>query len=307
MDLIYTLGTGSKWSNNEIRFSLRSVVKNLEGYGHIYIIGEDPGFLSGPGLTIIPHPDEIGPHNADGNIIRKVIRACQIKELSDDFIFINDDNYFIKPMHVADIYPFHKGDMNYVDPNIYTYNYWGRRLGRTRRHLMEHGIVPLHFDHHAPIVFNKAKFPDVVSVFDYATDVGLTIKSLYGSVIYPGAPKMNGEKVAIFKPYTLSQISKFLANALYAANNDKGLNDSFKYWLFTQFPEATPWETEPISDKIIAFAQWLDSDRDYEEGVRLYSQYIPNKVKLKRLYQRNRSSLLKAKLVYELTQKIKAL
>jgi hypothetical protein len=86
IDVVYVLGTGSKWKNNELRFSLRAIEKNLTGYRDIYVIGENPGFLQN--VIHIPYPDEL-PGNADGNIARKVLRACREKKLSDNFLFIN--------------------------------------------------------------------------------------------------------------------------------------------------------------------------------------------------------------------------
>jgi hypothetical protein len=302
-DIVFPLGTGSKWSNNEIRFAIRTIYKNLKGFRNIYIIGEDPGFLHGPNLFIIPFTDPYNPNkNADGNIITKVLRACLEPNLSDNFLFINDDNYIIKPMHVNDIYPFHKGNMNDIDPNTFDKSIWGRRLGRTRMHLLNHGQQPLHFDHHAPIMFNKALFQEIVKQYDYSGDIGLTIKSLYGSHVYPDAPVMKGEKVAIFKPSKFAEINTFLKSALFAASNDPGLNDSFKYWLYTNFPDPSPLETTFPSDKILAVAKWVASGKDYDEGVQLYSQHIPFKANLKRLFTHNKSSLLTKKLNYYLTQ-----
>jgi len=45
MDIVYVLGSGSEWDDNEIRFSLRSVEKYLTGVGNVYIIGKKPNFL----------------------------------------------------------------------------------------------------------------------------------------------------------------------------------------------------------------------------------------------------------------------
>ncbi len=44
IDLVYILGKGSKWSDNEIRFSLRSIEKYFD-YRKIFIIGEKPESL----------------------------------------------------------------------------------------------------------------------------------------------------------------------------------------------------------------------------------------------------------------------
>jgi hypothetical protein len=93
LDVVYVLVTGSSWDNNEIRFSIRSVPKNLPGIGRIIIIGEKPSGLKG--FVHIAHPDEFPSINADGNIIRKVIPACQDPRLTDQFLFMNDDHIII--------------------------------------------------------------------------------------------------------------------------------------------------------------------------------------------------------------------
>jgi hypothetical protein len=340
LDLVYTLGTGSQWQNNEIRYSIRSIIKNLTGYRNIYIIGETPTFLTPLAqvskvsqvaqvaplaplaqlaprslsavevpnfeLFTIPHPDEIGPHNADGNIIRKLIRACAIPELSDDFIFLNDDNYFIKPIHVNDIYPFYKGNLDTMDPNIFA-SIWGRRLGRTRYHISKQGFTPLHFDHHSPIKINKHLFPEIVSQFDYASEIGLTVKSIYASVAHPNAKLITTEEAAIFKPSTLEQINIITKNALYMAHNDKSLTDSLKYWLWQQFNQPSPYEHTPPDDKIINIAEWDQRGRDYSEGVKLFTRYNKHQRNLTQLYQKNESSTLRKKLNYHFNSILKTL
>jgi hypothetical protein len=302
MDIIYTLGTGSEWKNNEIRFSVRSLYKNLSGFRNIYIIGEDPGMLHGPNLFIVPHPDELGPRNADGNIIRKLIRASGIPELSEDFIFMNDDNYFLKPMHVSDIKPFHKGDMNDIDPTIYSFNAWGKRLGRTRTHLMEHGLKPLHFDHHAPFPMKKSLIKDCYKQFDYASGVGLTVKSLYGSIHYKDAPTMIDEKVLFRDPFDLKFITQRTKNTLYLANNDKGLNSSFKYFLYLNFPDPSPIEIKPCDDKIINVAEWYHNDKPYETGSELFIRHYPMRKNLHKLYRNNDTYLIRKKINYHLSK-----
>ena len=72
IDVVYVLGTGSNWDNNEIRFSLRSLAKNLKGMGRVFVVGERPAFLQN--VIHIPAKDEFNPNvNADGNIILKVL------------------------------------------------------------------------------------------------------------------------------------------------------------------------------------------------------------------------------------------
>jgi hypothetical protein len=70
IDVVYILGTGSYWRNNEIRFSLRALERNLRGIRKIWIVGDYPDFIKN--INHIPFKDEL-LNNADGNIIRKVL------------------------------------------------------------------------------------------------------------------------------------------------------------------------------------------------------------------------------------------
>jgi hypothetical protein len=45
-NLLYILGSGSKWQNNEIRYSIRSAEKYVGNLGRVFIVGEFPKFLS---------------------------------------------------------------------------------------------------------------------------------------------------------------------------------------------------------------------------------------------------------------------
>ncbi|MFA5815861.1 MAG: hypothetical protein WC865_09615 [Bacteroidales bacterium] len=111
IDIVYVLGTGSSWSDNEIRFSLRSVFKNLTNIGQIFIVGERPDGLKG--FLHIDHPDEFPSTNADGNIIRKVLQACKDPRVSEKFLIINDDHIIMKPMRAEKIPPFHFRNFHY--------------------------------------------------------------------------------------------------------------------------------------------------------------------------------------------------
>jgi hypothetical protein len=208
------------WNNNEIRFSIRSVYQYLEGFGKIYIVGEKPDFLEG--RIHIQHPDEFSPENADGNIIRKVLRACQDPSVSEKFLFMNDDHLFLKETRVAEIPPFHKGDMNSFPQHYYGMNPWRKRLYLNKLALEKYGLPTLHYDCHTPAIFEKKKFIDAMSRFDYASGIGLTMKSLYGNIYYPKAPLLAGEKRILFSFFKIQQLEAFRSPQLAVGSPPEG-------------------------------------------------------------------------------------
>jgi hypothetical protein len=272
IDVVYVLGSGSNWRNNEIRFSLRALEKNLRQYRNIYIIGEKPEFVKN--IIHIPHPDELGINNADGNIIRKVLRACQEPNLSENFLFINDDHLIMKEVNAADIPPYRKMDMAKLPDSYFQDNSWRGRLFRTRNILLKAGYPSYHFDCHTPIVFNKNLFPEVMKLFSYAKDTGYTMKSLYGNVVHPDAPELHGRKVVIFRPYVLKDIIEKVKGRGFVAYNDDGLKMPMKQWLYSQFPGPSRYELKGQEDPFFEIIRWVISpEKDFDSGCLIFDKF----------------------------------
>jgi len=304
IDIVYVLGTGSKWSNNEIRFSLRSVFKNLTNIGQIFIVGEKPSGLKG--FIHIDHPDEFSSTNADGNIIRKVLRACQDPRVSEKFLFINDDHIIMKPMRADRIPPFHKGDMKSFQLDYFNLNEWRKRLFKTMITLEEQNLPTLHYDCHTPIVFEKEKFINVMNRFDYASGIGLCMKSLYGNIHYPDAPCLTEQKKTVFKSYTLDELNLQFEKPMLLSFNDQGLNDSLKIFLYQNFSLPSPLETCLKEDRIIEIYRASRESFSYEFARDTYMKHFKNN-KIKEMIITDRDNRFENKLKYLLEQKLTGL
>lgn len=302
MDVVYVLGNGSRWKNNEIRFSLRSIEKNLTGVGNVFIVGVKPDFLQN--VIHIEADDIFEPGiNADGNIITKVLAACNDERLSDDFLFINDDHLVLKPTPIWTVEALHKGNMERYEEDYWKLNYWRTRLKRTMETLVERGLPAYHFDCHTPIIFNKEKFKEVMAGFDYQSDIGLTMKSLYGNSVYNTNKirvKLSDQKKTIFKNYKLDEIEQRLKRCRFMSFNDDGLNKALIRWLAKTFPTKSGYEKTEMEDRVVEIIAWLNSERDYREGVALFKKYM-NGRNLIALFEGNETPGLRKKLEYKLT------
>jgi hypothetical protein len=299
-DVVYVLGSGSRWKNNEIRFSLRSIEKYGLNVGKIFIVGECPDFLTD--IIHIPANDIFNPNeNADGNIANKVLMACADQRLSDNFLFINDDHILLKQISLQEIPAFHKGDMKTFPKEYWELNYWRKRLQRTMHVLRGKGLTTYHFDCHTPIVFNKNLFPEIFSQFDYSEGIGLTMKSIYGNSVSNCPGKLLGdEKKTVFKFYSYQQLDHHLSVCGFMSFNDQGLNNPLKTWLYNKFPFRSKWETTDIEDKVIEIIEWLAGSRDYDEGVRIFNKYL-NGVNLSKIFEMGETPSVRKKLEYKLT------
>lgn len=306
IDIVYVIGSGSQWSDNELRFSLRSIEKNLSGMGNVFIVGQRPDFLQN--IIHIPADDIFSPAiNADGNIITKVLVACDDERLSEDFLFINDDHLVIKPVQIADVPPFHKGAMDVFPEDFWKLNYWRSRLEATKNILLENNMTCFHFDCHTPILMNKTTFKAVASEFDCKTGIGLTMKSLYGNSVYPETGVLlQDEKKTIFQRYNLAQIKERLIPAQFMSFNDDGLNDSLKWWLIDSVPNQCAFEIDKPSDRIFDFYYWMQNGEQYKEGVAVFKKHFKHK-NLIEMFETKESEYLRTKLNYKLHQYLKEL
>ena len=109
MDVVYVIGTGSKWQNNELRYSLRSIAKYGIGLGDVYIVGDVlPDFVNPDTVMYLPYKDVAGDPPAV-NVYRKIAHLFDHTNLSK-FLLSSDDHFFIKPAYFG-VWPLHyKGD-----------------------------------------------------------------------------------------------------------------------------------------------------------------------------------------------------
>lgn len=102
MDAVYILGSGSLADNKEVFFSVRSLAQNMLDLRDVYIVGEDPKNL--PRVIHIPASDET--KDKWRNAFSKTKIACSIKNLSADFLLMNDDFFMLEPFMGED-WPFY--------------------------------------------------------------------------------------------------------------------------------------------------------------------------------------------------------
>ncbi len=298
IDLVYVLGTGSKWNNNEIRFSLRSVQKNLKGYRNIYVVGARPAFLQN--VIHAPAEDVFDPAvNADGNMTYKLLMACKIPYLSDNFLFMNDDFVFIKPVVAAEIPWMHKGDMKDRPAQFWKEQFYRHRLRRTFETLRDRMQTTLQYDYHAPMLMNKHRFAEVMGQYDYAEGIGLTFRSIYGNTLKLDAEHLTDQKRTVYVKYNYQELLKRLEPATFLGYNDAGLCKSLIYFLIRNFPERSEFEKTDMEDRTVEITLWLDSDRDFTEGVRLFKKYMHG-VNIIKMFETGETPSMRKKLEYKL-------
>lgn len=173
MDSVYIIGQGSRWDDNELRYSIRSLVKHFKGLDKIFIVGHKPKWITN--VYHIPAEDKDGTQYKEQNICNKIKAACHVNIVSEDFVLINDDHFFLQDT----------GNLpNYYDGTIAdrlkrNKNSYHISLTNTERALSQVDLPTKYFDIHCPIVCNKKDFLKSMWGYDWDIKRGYCVKTLH--------------------------------------------------------------------------------------------------------------------------------
>ena len=196
MDLVYICRNGE---NEELRYSIRSAVKNLP-HDKIWVVGGKPDWYTGNYIKVSQTRSKYV--NARNNL--KTI--CASEDISDSFILMNDDFYIINKV---DSVPYmYSGTLDTkikIREDLFTGNSYITLLRQTLSILSRRSKNPiLDYELHVPMVMEKKK------LFKVLKFSGLW-RSAYGNMFEVG-----GIKVKDVKVYNIN--NKFYSNG-YDINN----------------------------------------------------------------------------------------
>jgi len=173
IDLVYCIGKGSRWQNNEIRFSLRSAQTHLKNFRNVWVIGDLPPFLQN--VNHIPAKDDQTIH--EENVRRKLLKACNHPEISDTFLFLNDDHFILADSDATE-YPYlYNSTIREAIKNRGMDNH-GVRFQNTLKALEAKLLPTKNFELHFPIRFEKDKFKEILGELP-PKHLGYKLRSLY--------------------------------------------------------------------------------------------------------------------------------
>jgi len=238
IDVVYTVGKGSGWNDNELKYSLRGVQQHLTGVRNIVIVGHMPAWLNPATVMHINVQD--GQQHREKNICDKILAACAHRDISDEFLFMNDDHFFLEPNHAPD-YPFY--DKGYLlgavmkrDKNCS----YRASLYNTYLQLRQNQRSTRHFDIHTPIRYDKKAFAKVMAKVDWYLPGAFVIKSLYANQTRKESVFMVDCKID--EPLTLKEIKQKVAGRHIFSIGDRGLTPGMSKFLATTYPTPSRFE-----------------------------------------------------------------
>lgn len=238
IDLIFPLGKGSKINDDELRFTLRSIQKHIKNYRNIVLVGHKPDWIQ----NVIHIPAEDSHACKETNIYKKVLLACQTEEITEDFLFFNDDHFILQDFDATQFPFFYKGDLLFVLKHLLPYNKYSACVHKTAYKLKELNLETKNFDTHTPIIYNKKKFIEVMTAFDWEPRFGYVVKSLYANSL-----KIEGVREPDCKMDNLPSVEEFYERTkerkVFSIGNG-ALGDNLRTVWNTLYPTPSIWERE---------------------------------------------------------------
>lgn len=256
-DLVYVLGTGSRWQNNEIRFSIRSFEKYFYDLRNIIIVGEKPDWIQN--VIHIPCADDMRL-NKDARILKKLAAACNDPRVSENFIKSSDDIFLNYPLQTSDFKGWHEGPIIYnvqrdLNEHLKTgsgeirlkNSKWYEYVYATGTELRKRGLPDNNYDRaHVPQPINKIEFLKILDAWDFEENC-YTWSNLYlnSSEIFKGED-IRGFNIKFYRPVAAEKFEELLKNKVVFNCNDRGLTPDFKKLLLKKFPTPSRFEKTPF-------------------------------------------------------------
>ena len=154
----------------ELRYSIRSAESNIDDLKNISICGDIPSWFTG---HAIPSPKWTKRQNAEqfgtkrwAKVIDSIVKLKRIIDdpnVTDDFLWMYDDTFIVKPMEIADLLePLASGHIRESERNR---GKWRRVRERTAKALNDANLPTWNYSTHCPIVYNKQRLRETIETF----------------------------------------------------------------------------------------------------------------------------------------------
>ncbi len=151
-DVVYLLGPKGPLDYWELRISLRSVEKFFSTPPRLWVVGYKPRWLNTDTVRFIPNKATFS--SKECNIISNLVRAANEFDLTDEFVAMSDDHFFLQPTTWNDLRPYHLG-AHKRNPRDYRPGYW-TNVWRTGEMLRLANKPDFVCDAHVPYPISKA-------------------------------------------------------------------------------------------------------------------------------------------------------
>ena len=234
IDVLYIIGNGSLYGNEELRYSLRSLDKFGRNVGRVFITGECPAFVDQTKITFLPELD-IGCPAV--NHWWKVQQTFSKTDIGERALLMYDDIFFCKPTDCAK-YPWRcRGELPTLRPD----GEYRRSLYNAACWLKKRYMPILNYTLHQPCIYEKAKFMSMEKDFEELklSDVGMSPRSVYANRFVSGKTEfMEDLKIRS----NVDNLQELIKGRDCFSIADDCLDGPVQLWLDENLSERSKWE-----------------------------------------------------------------
>lgn len=165
---------------NELQLALRGWAENFKQEMNIVVIGDREDWMND--LVHVIECERIS-NNPPLDVVNKMLLAIESDQVTEKFIWANDDQYLISPCMLADFETLkctgRLGEKS-IGSTLYQQN-----KKRTAELLLKNNKGTWDFSTHIPFVFEKEKLQTIIDEFNM-TEVPLLVATLYFNYWFPG-------------------------------------------------------------------------------------------------------------------------
>lgn len=208
LDIVYFVKDGIH--NEEFRYSLRSVCKNMK-FNRVWVFGGCPKNIV-PDVRI--RVEQKGKTKWD-RVRNMFMMACENKELTDDFVLFNDDFFVMKP--IDEIKPLYRSSLE-EHVGVLGKGPYANLLKDIEAELKNRGATTYSYELHTPFVFNKKK---LLKMLKENPDQHCA-RTMYGNLYKIGGEKHSDVKIFSSTPAFDYKNSELLStdDSVINVNND---------------------------------------------------------------------------------------
>lgn len=216
-------------ANEQLRYALRSWAASLP-HRHVWVVGHRHTWLTGE-VRSIPTEQE-GAGYVNTTVAMRA--ACDHPEVSDPFVWANDDTFTMRPL--PDGMPvLHRGPMrDQVEARAGLRGPYVDGMRATYAWLTERGHEPLSYELHVPLPVRKA---EMLAALDQAPGHDAHKRTVYGVLAGIGGEQIDDVKIAYRAPRGFGPESRFLSTM-----PDAFTNGHVGQFIRARFPEPCRYE-----------------------------------------------------------------
>lgn len=232
--LVYILGSGSKWEDNELRYSLRSVALHGRNVAEVIICGTRPAWVQN--ITHLPAKDNC--QIAADNVWNKVRTVCDA--LQEPFVLMNDDFYLLHEVDFERLPLYYDGTIDQLLERYKRTSNYRQVQANTLKLLEAHHRTTRNYALHVPITIDPVIARGIFK--DYGTAPALSFRNIYGNSCPAPHGRMPLQDLKLSEPQEAADIKTMEAFKTFFSIGDRFLTAYGKQYLQQLYPQKSIYE-----------------------------------------------------------------